>query len=115
MTAWVCGLPSRAERDSYDDDQVEAIVVAAQAGDREAFAQLYGLFYQRMFFYLRSRVNNETDAEDLAQDVFLEAMSTIGTYQRGETTRFEAWLFGKGKGMLLTVHRKRMWRLQQEV
>jgi len=45
---------------------------AANHGDRTALGALYTKYYQRIEAYVASRIGSVKDAEDIAQDVFLE-------------------------------------------
>lgn len=53
------------------------LVTAAQAGDREAFAELFRRYRSLVFNVIYRRVNNRELAEDLMQDVFLRALKSI--------------------------------------
>lgn len=115
MTTWVCGLAPRTNHDSDDENEVQALVAAVQAGDREAFGELYRRYFGLVFGWLRHRLDNETDAEDLAQEVFLRLQSTIGTYQLREGSPFKAWLTGGLGKMVLAIHGKRRWADQRGI
>jgi RNA polymerase sigma-70 factor (ECF subfamily) len=41
-------------------------------GEKEAFQELYGRYVQKIYHFSLSYLNNETDAEELVQDVFLK-------------------------------------------
>ncbi len=57
-----------------------------------AFGQLYDLYVDRLFSYLRTYTENEEDAADLTQHVFLRALEALPGYEeRG--LPFGAWLF----------------------
>ena len=76
MTAW-----------SIDED---ALVQAAQAGDRGAFDGIVRARFAQVYGVLFRLVGNHEDAEDLAQECFVKAYESLRFY-RGEG-RFEAWL-----------------------
>ncbi|GIW06413.1 MAG: DNA-directed RNA polymerase sigma-70 factor [Dehalococcoidia bacterium] len=64
----------------------------AQAGDPEAFGTLYDAYVDRIFRYVRIRVGDDVESEDLTEHVFLRAWQAIGRYQdRGRP--FTAWLY----------------------
>ena len=72
-------------------NEEEALVRAAQAGDREAFAQLYEANVDRVHRYVMARLANFPDAEDITAEVFIRAMKALPAYQpRG--VPFIAWL-----------------------
>jgi RNA polymerase sigma-70 factor, ECF subfamily len=74
-----------ASRDSSD----EALVRAAQSGDRAAFGFLYERYARMVHGILLGRVPPSA-VEDLVQDVFLRAMPRISTLR--EVDHFGGWL-----------------------
>ena len=70
----------------------EAALVENAKQDPTAFAHLYELYFARVYRYLRMRVEHESDAEDLTQQVFLQALNALPRYQTREAP-FAAWLF----------------------
>jgi len=53
------------------------LVERFQAGDPEAFAELYRLHYPRVIGFVIQRVNNRHLAEDLAADTFTRALAAL--------------------------------------
>jgi RNA polymerase sigma-70 factor (ECF subfamily) len=62
----------------------------AQAGDAAAFEFLYQMHSRRVYALCLRMVSNPADAEDLAQEAFLQLFRKIGTF-RGESA-FSTWL-----------------------
>lgn len=79
------------ERDSSALDQ---ILVAAAAGDGEAWARLVGLYSGRVFGLLYKQCKDSDLAEELAQETFVKVVQKL-TQQDGyrEQGKFEPWLF----------------------
>lgn len=67
-----------------------AIVRRAQAGDEAAFGDVVKLHYEYVFRLVLSVVRNETDARDVAQEVWVAIWKKLGTF-RGES-KFTTWL-----------------------
>lgn len=65
-------------------------VLAARAGDREAFGALYGALAGRVAAYARRR--GVADVDDVVNDVFMGAYQTIDRFSGGGSA-FRAWLF----------------------
>ncbi|MEE8519211.1 MAG: sigma-70 family RNA polymerase sigma factor [Dehalococcoidia bacterium] len=87
-------------------DTEPGLVLAAQRGDREAFAQLYEENVTRVFRYLRARLSEPSDAEDITAGVFIKAMQALPAYkQRGAP--FGAWLLRIAHNELATFYKKR--------
>jgi hypothetical protein len=91
-SSWICARCCRASTvgdtitaaDGVDKTTIwarEAALVEDARQDPAAFAHLYELYFARVFRYLRLRVEHESDAEDLAQQVFLRALNALPRYQ----------------------------------
>jgi RNA polymerase sigma-70 factor, ECF subfamily len=59
---------------------VWALVERAQAGDAEAFGQIYDRYLDTVFRFIYFRVGNRQLAEDLTADTFLRALKRIGSF-----------------------------------
>ena len=75
-----------------EDPNEEALVLSAQQGDRNAFAQLYEANVERVHRYLLSRLGEPADAEDVTTEVFISPMKSLPSY-RPKGTPLIAWLF----------------------
>lgn len=70
----------------------ERLLVEAAQADLSKFDVLYELHFDRVYFFIVSRVHDRTIAEDLTSEVFHKALANLLNYQwRG--TPFSAWLF----------------------
>jgi RNA polymerase sigma-70 factor (ECF subfamily) len=67
------------------------LIVAAQRGDRPAFAQLVERYWDRLYRWLYRLTHDRHTAEDLVQESFLKAFAGLKKFQAG--TNFRAWLF----------------------
>jgi RNA polymerase sigma-70 factor (ECF subfamily) len=67
------------------------LVAAAQAGDRDAFGQLWTRYQPAVHRYIASRVRDRGLAEDLTSDVFLKAWRGIGSIT-DQGREVQAWL-----------------------
>ncbi len=57
------------------------LVERAQGGDNLAFTQLYQRYVDDVFAYVQMRVRNVAVAEDLTQDIFMNAFRALSTFQ----------------------------------
>lgn len=64
----------------------------AQAGDTEAFAKIYDMYFVQVYRYTAFRVPAEI-AEDLVADIFVKAWEKLSTYKQRKDVPFAAWLF----------------------
>ena len=69
---------------------VAELVRAAQTGDREAFGELFQRYRAGIVGLAMRRVRNADEAEELAQDVFIQAMQKIDQLRVPEA--FGGWL-----------------------
>ena len=72
-------------------DTDEALVTAAQAGDREAVDTLIRRHQSRIFNFALTLTAGGADAEDLAQETFIRALRGLNRF-RGESS-FKHWLY----------------------
>lgn len=70
--------------------EVLRLVRAAQAGNREAFGELFVRFQARVFAIALRALGNHGDALELTQDVFLRAMTKLDQLRAPEC--FPGWL-----------------------
>lgn len=83
----------------------EALISRAQAGDAEAFSDLYRAYVQAIYRYLLLRVSSSAIAEDLTAEVFLRAVDSLPRYShRG--LPFGAWLFRIARDRLVDHYRQ---------
>ncbi len=80
-----------------DDD----LMVMFAAGVREAFDMLYERYRNRIYRFAIACIRNESDAEDIVQDVFLSIARAAELYE--PRSRFRAWIFS------ITSNRIRSW------
>jgi RNA polymerase sigma-70 factor, ECF subfamily len=66
-----------------------ALVTAAQAGDRQAFGELYRLYGRMVHGILLARVPG-SDVDDLTQEVFLRGLERLGSLR--EPAAFGGWI-----------------------
>src|SRR5262252_5996970 len=81
----------------------EALVRAAQGGDRSAFGALYHRYSRMVHGILLARVPRVA-AEDLLQDVFLQALPRLGSLR--DRTRFGGWLAVIARNRANDYHRQ---------
>lgn len=80
------------------------LIEQAQAGNAEAFGQLYEQYAAVIFRYVFAHVDNRLDAEDLTEDVFLRAWRSIAKY-RQQDVPFLAFMFRIARNAVIDHHR----------
>lgn len=81
------------------------LVARAQQGDEEAFAALYDMHKRRVYSLCLRMTGNTAEAEDLAQEAFLQLFRKISTF-RGESA-FSTWLHRLAVNVVLMRLRKK--------
>ena len=89
-----------------DTDHADADLIAqAQAGSVEAFGELYEKYVELIYRYVLARVNSESDAEDIAEVVFMRAFEALHRYkERGRP--FSAFLYQVARNALVDHYRQ---------
>jgi len=72
----------------------------------EAFGELYRVYLERVYRYLRTRTSTEEEAADLTQQVFLQALDALPRY-RNRGVPVGAWLFRVARNVATDGHRRR--------
>jgi RNA polymerase sigma-70 factor (ECF subfamily) len=91
---------------TLDDDTIERLVAVARGGDPEAFGALFDHFYGPVYRFVAVRVGRPSDAEDLAQLVFVKALEALPRYEsRG--VPFGGWLFRLARNVVIDHLRTR--------
>ena len=88
--------------------------MSAEVGNRKTEARranearlgsLYEEYYDKIARYVHVHIGNRTEAEDIAGDVFLKALESLGSYQeRG--IPMQAWLFRIAHNLVVDHLRK---------
>jgi RNA polymerase sigma-70 factor, ECF subfamily len=73
-------------------EHLQDALARAQAGDRDAMADLYRAYSGPLLAYLITQVRRREDAEDLLGEVFLSAMRDLDRFE-GNLSGFRAWLY----------------------
>ncbi len=97
-----CGLQAMSAAPELASPD-EALVRAAQQGDRSAFGLLYRRYAGMVHGILLSRVSY-ADVDDLVQDVFLQALPRLRTLR--EVSKFPGWLAAIARNRATDFHRR---------
>ncbi len=75
---------------TFEKQQLVGLVRAAQNGGRHAFEALFERYQRAVYVTVLRRLGNEAEAQELCQEVFIQAMRKIG--QLRDPLCFGGWL-----------------------
>lgn len=88
------------------DESEAALVARAIRRDAEAFGELYNLYFERIYRYVRLRIVNALDAEDVTATVFLSAWCGIERFAPKHDASFAGWLHRLAHNALVDRYRR---------
>ena len=86
-------------------DPDAALMLRVKQGDAAAFTVLVEKYKQPITNLVWRTVRDETEAEDIAQNVFVQAWKSAPRYQA--TAKFSTWLFTIARNLCLNEFRRR--------
>ena len=86
-------------------DPDAALMLRVKQGDAAAFTQLVEKYKQPILNLVWRTVRDQTEAEDIAQNVFVQAWKSAPRYQA--TAKFSTWLFTIARNLCLNEFRRR--------
>ena len=86
-------------------DPDATLMLRVKRGDRAAFAELVDKYKQPVMNLVYRTLHDETEAEDLAQNVFLQVYKSAKRYE--SRAKFSTWLFTIARNLCLNEIRRR--------
>jgi RNA polymerase sigma-70 factor (ECF subfamily) len=86
-------------------DQDAALVERCLAGEETAWEDLVRLHTRRVYSICYRFTSNETEAQDLTQDVFLRVFKSVRSFRAGEGS-FTVWLSRLTRNLLIDHYRR---------
>ena len=84
----------------------QSLVQRAQQLDQAAFAKIYEEHFDKVYRYVALRIGDRMEAEDITQQVFLNALKAIHSF-KWQGVPFSAWLFRIAHNQVVDYLRKR--------
>ncbi|MFH1647089.1 MAG: sigma-70 family RNA polymerase sigma factor [Chloroflexota bacterium] len=84
----------------------ESLIRRAQQRDQMALTQLYEENFDRIYRYIVLKIGDRTEAEDMTQQVFLQALKAISSY-RFKGMPFSSWLYRIAHNQVVDYLRKK--------
>lgn len=82
--------------------------------DPQVISSIYDRLSPVVFRYVRYRINDEAQAEDIASDVFIRLLEAVRT-GKGPETNIKAWLLSTAAHVVNDHHRKAYRRPTEEI
>ena len=73
-----------------NQENLQALVFAAKNGNDKSFANLYALYYEKIYALAQTTLKNTADAEDALQSTFIKAWQNLGTLE--DCAAFHTWI-----------------------
>lgn len=86
-------------------DSDAALMLRVKRGDRAAFEELVTRYRQPVLSFVFRTLPDATEAEDLAQGVFVQVWKSAARYEA--TAKFSTWLFTIARNLCLNEFRRR--------
>jgi len=85
-------------------DEMLTIQPVMSSPSRNNISSVVSQFGKRLFGFIRQRVNNEADAEDIMQDVWYQLTATVDTEPIEQVS---SWLFRVARNKIIDRYRKK--------
>jgi RNA polymerase sigma-70 factor (ECF subfamily) len=93
-----------AEENKYDVELEHRLVSRIKNGEREAFAQLVGLYQKKIFVFAYGFFPNREDALEIVQETFMRIFAKIDGYQPEHS--FSGWVYRLAHNICIDYYRK---------
>src|SRR5258708_29699239 len=90
---------------SENPDFVLGLIAKAKAGEQGAFAEIYNIYFKKIYKFIYFRVGHKQIAEDLTEDVFLKAYGKLGSIEKHGS--FEGWLCQIARNTVIDYYRSK--------
>jgi len=85
----------------------ESLVRRAKEHDQAALTQIYEENFDRIYRYIVLKIGDRTEAEDMTQQVFLNAFKSISSFKYKKGTPFSSWLYRIAHNQIVDYLRKK--------
>lgn len=88
-------------------DDLSKLITEAQKGDKDAFGEIYNIFYQRIYRFCRFSLKRTEAAEDVCQETFVKAWSSLPSFSQYKGGSYQAYLFKIARNLIIDLSRKK--------
>ncbi len=94
-------------------EEFAALIAGARTLDPDAWDRLYRFAFPQVYRYVSAKVNGASEAEDIAEEVFVGALQNVASLRAADETGFLAWLFQIARNKVAD-HLRRQYRRPSE-
>ena len=76
-----------------DTDKIKDLIEKSKNKDRQAFAELFDLHYDKILNYIWRRVLNVDYAKDITSNTFIKVLKNIENFEFTEEGTFNGWIY----------------------
>lgn len=88
-------------------DELSRLISRAQQKDKEAYGNIYKLFYKRIYRYCLFNLRDRELAQDTCQETFLKAWKALPQFKLSKGGSFQAYLFRISRNLIIDFSRKK--------
>jgi len=81
----------------------EELALNAQAGSRFSYDELVNRYCRKLYYYLRPKISNNQETEDIVQETFLKLYRNIQQYD--SKWKFSTWLYTAANRLAISHYR----------
>ena len=95
-----------------DKEKIQELVNRSATGDKNAYRELFEIYYKRVYNLAFNIMNNREDAEEVLQEAFVKAYLALPNF-KGDSS-FYTWLYRIVRNMAIDVKRKSFRRVNSD-
>lgn len=88
-------------------EDIMALVLKAQGGDKEAFGKIYKFYLKKIYRFAYYMIQNHELAEDITQNTFIKVWRALPLFSLRENGTFQAYLFKIARNLAIDYQRKK--------
>lgn len=89
-------------------EDLKILVERAKAGDRDAFGEIYKLYFKKIYRYCSFNLYDNSAAQDICQETFVKAWKSIKNFNTGEPNwSIQAFLFKIARNLIIDKARSK--------
>lgn len=88
-------------------ENINVLIQRAQKGNKDAFGEIYKIYFKKIYRYCRINLGSEETAKDVVQETFLKAWRALPTFSFDNGGSIQAFLFRIARNLIIDLSRKR--------